>query len=491
MLFNFSQYSSAYLPFRKAKRKKSDFYNNKTNNSKSRSNRAVEGVRSILIFIVLMHHLDVLNPSINDNSIMWNTKNKKLLAVNIWHPPKNAELSFLGILINVINGYLSVICFCIFSGYVQTIQCFREFNEMQFIQQKEHITNEMQTIVLETETEEKYHQSYPKWLSNFIQLLLKRNLKLIFPLFVIQCLAIYLYFYLSIIEVEERYQHSFEFQSFENFVQKYIFFIEMNAENIFDYKMNLFQFLFNYKGINGALWIMNVLFYSSFFILFLTLIVIQMKSFKHRMFIYAIFGMLIGNGNYVSSANEYYFPILLGVILADLHSMQEMKINNIWWIFNRSQTLLQIIFCLFLFCLLFAKQMLGDNSLAFVVPDFNRNIILRSVIWFLLIWMIIIVNHQSFVCRCVLSNSYLSGFGKYSFSLYITHIIAYRIISYAFKHNAILNAMDMQSSIYYYVFGVLFAILASVVFQKLVEKPWRNYAIKPLLNLFKNISYKI
>ena len=66
----------------------------------NRSNQLIEGARVILSFIVMMHHIDNINPDILNNNIAWK---QRRMAVNIWNV-KHANISALGMFIYVING---------------------------------------------------------------------------------------------------------------------------------------------------------------------------------------------------------------------------------------------------------------------------------------------------------------------------------------------------------------------------------------------------
>eukprot|EP01083_Nonionella_stella_P069137 184135_1 len=83
--------------------------------SSTRSHKAIEGVRTVLILIVLMHHLDILNPALLKDNILWDAspndkqdQRRLLKASNIFEAGQSANLSVLGTLVYVFNGYLSV-----------------------------------------------------------------------------------------------------------------------------------------------------------------------------------------------------------------------------------------------------------------------------------------------------------------------------------------------------------------------------------------------
>ena len=84
----------------------------------TRSKRAIEGLRTVLTIVVLIHHIDIINPILAKENVLWSSNR-----------PQDTTLTVLGTLISIFNGYLSVTIFFLVSGYVLSFECFRAYSE--------------------------------------------------------------------------------------------------------------------------------------------------------------------------------------------------------------------------------------------------------------------------------------------------------------------------------------------------------------------------
>ena len=79
---------------------------------------------------------------------------------------------------------------------------------------------------------------------------------------------------------------------------------------------------------------------------------------------------------------------------------------------------------------------------------------------------------------------YLSLFGKYTFCLYITHIPIYRVLQ-----KCIIGPYKLYYyGIIIYIFGIIIALIISVIFYNLIEIPSRKYFVNPIITLFEKQS---
>eukprot|EP01084_Bolivina_argentea_P057594 105227_1 len=319
----------------------------------TRSNVAIEGVRTVLMFIVLIHHIDILNPNLLKQNNLWtydadikdlsDEPLRRLLKFlplpkyrvvqNIWHTGKYTKLSPLGLFIYVFNGYLSVTIFLILSGYILSFQCFKRYAF--------HINSSQNNKV----------NLFPKWLYNLITLSIKRSLKFIIPLFVIQ-ISTFLLWYFQLINIHKPKHWIRAYKNFNSFYDKY-----------FNFDMLFFN------GPNGALWIMKELFFAPLIVIPVVLTVIFLKSFQSRFCVYIIYAII-----YFDSPN---FPILLGVILADLLHLDNYNGNSkVIQFYFKYKFMIPIVS----FCFLFIKKLLFQNCKYII--DYNLSITFRSIIWF-------------------------------------------------------------------------------------------------------------
>eukprot|EP01084_Bolivina_argentea_P120439 213484_1 len=193
-------------------------------NTSKRSNRAIEGIRTLLTLVVMLHHLDILNPKLLEQNILWSNNKRNLLnndeLINIWHLLPGKSLSPLGLFINIFNGYLSMTIFTILSGYILSFEFFEIYTQSK---------------------------SYEKSSCYLIKLSIKRNLRFIFPLLTIQVLT-YLMYYFEFILPEKSANDTNEYIS------------PYATETFYSIYYLRITFLF-FWHTNGALWIMCYLFY--------------------------------------------------------------------------------------------------------------------------------------------------------------------------------------------------------------------------------------
>lgn len=433
-----------------------------------RSNKAIEGIRTVLIIIVLIHHIDILNPELLSENVLWSNHGNldgsdiaedaakhlesvahadqngffpqrrllkfaplpKTKTVNIWHT--HSKLSALGLFIFVFNGYLSVTIFFILSGYILSFQCFKTY--AQCIQDQNML--------------------FPKWLYDLIKLSIKRSLRFIIPLLVVQ-IGTFLLWYFDLIIFTDHKRWILVYRHFRSF---------------YDHNLLSFDFIFM-KGGNGALWVMKDLFLAPLLVITIILSVITFRTFRSRFCVYCVYGMIY--------FFEESFGIILGIIIADI-----LYLDN----YNNKSKILRFYFRYkwiipsVSFSCLFLKKMVYPNWR--YLPDFNLSTGFRSIIWFN-IGLLILGYPQNIFLR-MFEWKYLSSFGKYTFSLYITHIPVYRMISYCIvaKYN-LFTIIGDKYYIFIYLFGMVMALIFSVIFYIVIEQPSRRYFVNPIMQWFQ------
>ena len=407
-----------------------------------RSNKAIEGIRTALSLVVLLHHIDILNPALlNEDNVLWTNEEppysqRHLLkfaplprfrkASNIWTTAKHSHLSPFGLFVFVFNGYLAVTIFLILSGYILSFEFFDGFARS---------IADRQTPIL-----------WPL-MNKLIRLCIKRSLRFIFPLLATQIFT-FLLWYFGLIQFSNPKRWIFGYQSFEIFYAKHWH----------------FDFLFFFAP-NGALWIMKDLFYAPMVVIPVIVCVVSLKRFSHRVCVYLAFGII-----YFDTPN---FAILCGVVISDLlHYGRNTKILQIYF----DHKLIVTVSCLFL---LFAKQIFDFSFLI----DFNLSMTFRSVIWANLSLLILGYPKNNNVILKIFELPILASFGKFTFCLYITHIPVYRLIAAAID-------ASYHSWLSYHLFGIAMALSFSVIFHFLIEVPSKKYFVKPIMEWIERNSMK-
>eukprot|EP01083_Nonionella_stella_P183379 662533_1 len=385
--------------------------------SSTRSHKAIEGVRTVLIFIVLLHHLDILNPALLKENVLWeakeDTSRRQLLKVpsNILEAGNSAQqtVTYLGNLVYVFNGYLSVTMFLILCGYIMSFRCFK-------------------TYAINRASSALNHALFPQWLHDLITLCIKRCLRFIIPLFVLQ-VCTFLLWHFELIVTDKKIRAYQDFTSFYDTYWK-------------------FRFLF-LLGSNGALWIMKDLFFAPLVILPVVISVISFDRFKSRW-----------------------------IIMADLMHLDNYNGNSKVMAFYAQH---KLVIPIVSFCFLFVKKAMFAQWRYIV--DYNLSLTFRSIIWFNI--TLVVCGYPNNIVFKIFESKYLNWFGKYTFSLYITHIPIYRVLFHCVIDKYDLFSVLSPYVLVIYVAAIITAVVFSVLFYNVIERPSRHLFVNPLMDWFQ------
>ena len=420
----------------------------------------IEGVRTFMALVVIFHHVDLLNPRINRvSNLIWkidanrtrikhfhhvedNNDNIRQLLSNKGHP-SGGKLTTFGMFASVFD----ITLFCLITGYVISLVAWKCYNydfEFDNNNNNNNNNNTEKNLILAT-------SNYPFWIYKFVRLIIRRSLKMLHSLFWVQ-FGTFLGFHFELLTLRGgEIWRAREYYKYPDF-----------------WVNNCHFGAFFWSEINGALWVCDILFWSTFASFIVLSITINITEIKYRIYIYLIFCLLFRDG--------YYLSILMGVIIADI------DYNGYYQI-------------------LFTKHKFMHNLLAssclllfFEIPIINiwpgKYLICKCILWANL--GIYCLQYPKFWLTRFFAFDYLAYFGQYTLSLYIWHMIIYRFIGKNItpffvdtKENNLTSLLFMDWIIVFS--GAFISCIFAVLFNKLVETPFNTYVVKPLLQKFASL----
>lgn len=454
--------------------------------------RFIEGARTLMAIIVIFHHVDLINPRINRvSNLIWDVsrhqelvqkqeiikqkainelKQQKLhnnnhdlpdVLADPMHPfrhnnnipdivvnnngngrgllsekgrPHGGKLTAFGMFASVFD----ITLFCLITGYVISLVAFKYYNyDFEFE------NNMDKNIVLCT-------TNYPFWIYKFVRLIIRRSLKMMFSLFWVQ-FATFLLWYFDLVHLRgsEQWKTRDYYEAF--------------------WSDNCHFGAFFWSEINGALWVCDIFFWSTFSCFIVLSITINITEIKYRIYIYILFCILFRNG--------YYLPILMGIIGADIdyHGYYQKYFTSKKYIHN----------------LIAASVLLLFIEIPYIEFHAGSYLIGKCIGWFNL--GLYCCQYPDSIVTRFFAHDYLCYWGQYTFSLYIWHMIVYRFMGTNItpllldvKDKTIKSLLYMDWIIIFC--GAFTSFIFAILFNKLMENPWNNHVVKPLLNKFQSLQ---
>ena len=408
---------------------------------RSRDNDLIEALRTLLCFLVLMHHVDVLIPDLGSVEHSYFI-NRKLLQ-NVWDMNKQVhnldgaqpELSLAGRFIRVINGYLSVNAFLIFSGLVLSIRLFKYSNNPASGNNNNNNNNNTNIIskgddknsdIDESDMSNNNLESY--FCKHFYNNFFLRNFKLILPLLIVQ--LVYRLFDLFILRPKIIYNYANGIGGSKDTGS-----ILIALPFIVWYEVLGYDNLIFTQHYGGHLYIMYDLVISSITAMAIHVCLIYFKllsnkygingsiQFKKRCALYLLFIICIC-GIY---QKWRHFPVIVGIWLCDvIYSPGSGTVGG-----GGGAAIKR-----------FVKQypyLFGPQfCILWIYPDTTNQIIPRTIILTNFMMYLTFCDHH-ILTRILVGNYHyctkfgnlLVSLGKYTYSTYLWHMIVFRVLKNA------------------------------------------------------------
>ena len=412
---------------------------------------ATTGVRTLMSILVMFHHIDLSNPRINRvSNLIWTIDRSQphSAAQHAFHRapdlpetvarallseqgrPEHGTLTTFGMMASVFD----ITLFCLISGYVLSLVAFKCY------------------ALDYSDARSTASYRYPFWLYKLVRLLIRRSLRMIFSLFVVQC-ATFALFHFECIGLRGA---------------------DIFRANEFYYGFGFCRFsaLF-WAQINGALWICDVLFWAMFAALAVLCLAINLAHVKHRLCAYLFLCALFHDA--------HYLPVLAGIAAADIdhHGCYRR-------LFTRHKHVHRLLACSPL--LLFVRiPLLGDFAIL------GRFLPLRTLAWFNLALFCTAGYPRCSLAR-LFAHDWLCCWGQFTFALYVWHVVVFRVIGTLLTPRIVDVDADahIEALLWLDYAIVALALCAAcafaILFNLLCERPWNRRVVKPLLALFEALQ---
>eukprot|EP01083_Nonionella_stella_P045213 121521_1 len=437
--------------------------------------RFIEGVRTLMALIVIFHHIDLVNPRINKVSNMIWTVHKPNVGAHIFQHvqdndnvftadthrknidrvdhrevitdhrrhllshkgrPSHSSLTILGTILSVFD----ITLFCLITGYVISLVAFRCYNyDFELDHHPLHVRKQMLCT-----------KNYPFWLYKMIRLIIRRSLKMFFGLFWVQLITFILFHFdcITLRGAEVWRAREYYYDDFWS--------IHCHFGALF------------WSEINGALWVCDIFFWSTFACFIVIAITINVTDIKYRLFIYCVCCVLFHN--------DYYLPILMGIVAADI------DFHGLYHVFFTKRKGIHNLLALSVFLLFVKLPIIG------IFP--GQYLVFKSIGWFNL--GLYCCQYPNFWLTRSFAHRYICYWGRYTFALYIWHMIIYRFIGTMITPLFLVTKGKIEQLIWVdytiVVCAVVIACCFAIVFHEVFEKAWNEHVVKLVLDKFQSIQ---